>query len=62
MIECIKHIADDQHKNSKYTTQGANYAVVLKTIMQNFVNEIGRVMMFSNTAPRAGPMGLRART
>lgn len=42
-------------------THGANYAVVLKSIMQNFVQEIGRVMIFSCTVPKSGPLAIRIR-
>lgn len=38
LIDCIAGMVEEQHKNSKYTTQGANYALVLKSIMQNFQN------------------------
>lgn len=36
LLDCTSKIAEDQYKNSKYMTQGANYAAALKSIVQGF--------------------------
>lgn len=55
-------VAEEQHKNKKYSSHAANYAVALQALLQGFEQEIGRIILFAHTAPRAGPLGLRPRT
>jgi len=61
LLDCVLRIAEEQHQNNKYVSQGANYALVLKSLMQGFEQEIGRVMIFAHTVPKSGPMGIRPR-
>jgi hypothetical protein len=61
LLDCVNNIAEDQYQNGKYLAHGANYALALKSIMQGFDRETGRVMLFTSTAPRTGLFGLRTR-
>jgi hypothetical protein len=62
LLDEVNTIAEDQCKNRRqFLTHGSNYAMVLKSLLQNFEQETGRVMVFSGSAPRAGALALRVR-
>lgn len=61
MLDSINIIAEEFYRNSKYATYGANYGATLKSLLNNFEAETGRVMLFSNCTPRTGPLGIRGR-
>ena len=61
MLDSMAAIADDFYRNSKYATYGANYASTVKSLLNNFEAETGKITLFSHCTPKSGPLGIRAR-
>jgi hypothetical protein len=59
LFDWVNNAAEDQYKNGKYCYSGANYALAIKSIMQGFERETGRIMLFTSSAPRTGLFALK---
>lgn len=62
VLDYVQAIGEDFYKNSKYASHGASYPATIKSLLQNFEKETGRIMLFAHTTPKIGPLAIRVHT